>query len=576
MDVTDKIMAEFFPGKSFSVTQKKIVKKILGVENLLPLLQENFGKQGVEWIESIIDSLNIRCETHCGGYDNIPAEGPVIVIANHPTVMDGLALITTLARVRKDIKIVANHVLTVMFPEVKNVAIGIRNMQGKMGHKQLKAMNDHLKQGGVLVICPAGRLASITPFGLKESRWQEGFLRLALKNNAALVPVHISGSNSILYYLAAIVWRPLSNLMIFREILRHKNNKLSINICQQLDFSECTAPEKITEFAMKCRKHLLLIGQRKVGLLSVLPPIARSESRRELLDAINKCYVLKNISSGKQLLLYRYHGESHSPILSELGRLREISFRETGAGTGKKRDNDIYDLDYYHIILWDGKHNEIVGAYRLMLAGEQIEKKGVEGLYSNSLFNYKSEFFPQLEKTIEVGRGFVQKRYQKTKALDHLWKGIFYFSSAHPNYVSLIGVLTIPEKYPTRIKQLIVYFYKLYFLSENEAFDPSVCYKIDGSSLAGIFAGDDFDKDWKTLNNIMKESGNELPWPYKQAAKWYNPGGSVLFGFVKDNSFNSIAGLNFCAINELKEIYYSHYIARQITNEEVGEFPVAM
>ncbi len=567
MDVTDKIIAEFFPGKTFSVSRKKIIKRILGVEELLPLLQDSSGKQGVEWIESIIDSLNIRCEADCGGYDNFPTEGPAVVIANHPTVMDGLALITTLARVRKDIKIVANHVLTVMFPQVKDVAIGIRNMQGKISHRQLREMNDHLKKGGVLVICPAGRLASITPFGLKESPWQEGFLRLALKSKAALVPVHIRGSNSMLYYLAAITWRPLSNLMIFREILRHKDNTLSITICQQVDLSECHAPEKMTEFAMKCREHLLLTGKRKTGILSVLPPVGRSESRRELLSAINKCSVLKKISPGKQLVLYRYQGESHSPVLSELGRLREISFRETGAGTGKKRDNDIYDLEYYHIILWDEQCNEIIGAYRLMPVGEQIEKKGVEGLYSNSLFNYRSDFIPQLEKSIEVGRGFVQKRYQKTKALDDLWKGIFYFSCAHPQYVNLIGVLTIPERYPARVKQLIAYFYKVYFSSEDKVFDSSFNYDVDEYELAGVFEGDDFGRDWKTLNNIIKESGNELPWPYKQAAKWYNPGGSFLFGFVQDNRFHSIAGLNFCAIGELKKIYYAHYIDRQIANQ---------
>ena len=562
MDAIDKIIIEFFPEKIISPWQKRMAGWLLGIDKLSPLMHETSGIKGVEWVEAVIDSLNIRCETHCGDYDNLPEEGAAVIIANHPTVMDGLAIINTLSRVRKDIQIVANHVLTVMFPQIKDITIGIRNMQGKVGHRQIKEMNDHLKSGGVLIIFPAGRLASITPFGLKEARWQEGFLRLAIRHDAALVPVHISGANSIIYYLAAIIWRPLSNLMIFRECLRHRGNILRLKITSNIDLREYNLTDNLNELSIKCRRHLQLIGRGKSGILSVVPALARAEQKKELAMAINECGILQNFSDGKKLLLYRFQEGTSATLLNELGRLREMSFREIGAGTGKKRDNDKYDFEYAHIILWDSSCDEIAGAYRLMPAAEQIEKRGLEGLYSYSLFKYKPEFIPQLKKSIEIGRGFIQKRYQKTKALDSLWKGIFNFIKEYPEYENFLGVLTIPRSASPYIQQLIIYFYQLYFSAGESVFDCSWGVVANNALCSDVFCGNDFYNDWIKLNEKIREAGSELPWPYKQAAKWYNPGGSVLFGFVEDEKFNSIAGLNFCKINSLKKCYYSHYLSQ--------------
>ncbi|WP_034918384.1 lysophospholipid acyltransferase family protein [Erwinia sp. 9145] len=565
MDSIERIIMEFFPNKSIPSLLKKFIKWIVGEDKLASALESIADKRGIEWTEDVADQLGLRAETHFSDYDNIPAQGPTIVFSNHPTVLDGLMVINTVSQVRKDIKIVANHVLTLLFPQVKDIAIGIRNMQGKMSHKQLKEMNDHLAQNGVLIIFPAGKLAGLTLFGLREAPWQEGFLRLAVKYNAALVPVHIQGRNSFFYYLAAAIWRPLSNLMLCRECLKHKGKTRRIKISRQINIS---GMDKNTYRAVvdDCKKHLINVGPGKPGVLPQSPPIARPEERSLLHNALNKCEILRTNSDGKVLFLYHYRGEIYSPILNELGRLREICFRAIGAGTGKKRDNDIYDREYYHVILWDPYHLEIAGAYRLIPAGKQIDRRGVEGLYSHHLFHYNEMCLPQIRQSVEIGRGFIQRQYQRTNALDILWKGIFYFINTQTDCKHLLGVLTIPGNYPRKAQQLIVGFYQLYFSVDEDACCLTQPYLVSDITISDYFTGEDFEKDWKKLLSHLRELNCELPWPYKQAAKWYKPGGSKLFCFVEDKSFNSIAGLNCCEVEKLKNMYHMHYLSRPPTD----------
>ncbi|MFC0141905.1 lysophospholipid acyltransferase family protein [Erwinia mallotivora] len=564
MDNSGSIIEEFFPGKSFSDRTKRVIAWAIGEKKLSSVLVQSSGNLGVSWTESVFETLQIRCETHYGDFDNIPVEGPTIVISNHPSVMDGLALINTVATVRKDIKILANHVLKVMFPEASEITIGIRNMQGKMGHRQLKEMNDHLSNGGVLIICPAGRLASLTLSGLKESRWQEGFVRLAAKHQAVLVPIHIKGKNSFWYYLTAFIWRPLSNLTVFREIVRHKGRRMRLKIYPRVILEQTVVEKKnYLATALMLQKHLLKIGRNHPALLSCYPPVTQPAPGKLLVSALNQSEVLERLSDGKVVCLYQYQGEGWSPVIHEIGRLREICYRSIGAGTGRRCDTDRFDRDYHHIVLWDPSALEIVGAYRLISAAEQLKKKGPDGLYSYSLFHYRHDFIPQVEKSIEVGRGFIQREYQKSNALDALWKGIFSYTRSYPQAENLLGVLSVPGRFSKESKQFIVAFYSTWFpAGEEKAFFNESKQIFKGGDISGLFDGNDYQEDWMLLNNKLRITGYELPWPFKQAAKWYKPGGSKLLSFIEDDDFNSVAGLNLCRLEKLKEMYQSHYFTK--------------
>lgn len=121
------------------------------------------------------------------------------------------------------------------------------------------------------------------------------------------------------------------------------------------------------------------------------------------------------------IYLWQRNGQEDAPLLRELGRLREIAFRAVGEGSGKRRDIDGYDDDYLHLILWDEEDLEIVGAYRFMPTAIQLAKRGLEGIYSYSLFHYDGRMDDVLQHGIELGRSFIQPRYWGRRGLDYLW-----------------------------------------------------------------------------------------------------------------------------------------------------------
>lgn len=568
MDMIDRITEEFFPGQPISPIKRRIINWTIQNEKISPILTKLSSNKGLDWALSAIEMLNIRTETHCSDYKNIPTTGATIVIANHPTVVDGIAVINTVAMMRKDIKILANHMLQIAFPQVKNITIGIRNMQGEFSRKQFKEISDHLKKGGVLIIFPAGRIASISLTGLREAPWHSGFVQLALRFKATLVPVHVTGKNSFSYYLAASIWRPLSNLMLTRECLKHRGDTLRLQIGKPIDLSTYDLQKNdINKTAEDIKKHLLRMGKRKPDLLAESTAIASSEDRALLVKALYQCRILKTLADGKVLFLYHHKDDSYSPILNELGRLREICYRTIGAGTGSSRDNDIYDENYYHIILWEPRELEIVGAYRLTPARTQLDRFGLDGLYSHSLFNYDESFIPKLKESIEIGRGFIQCQYQKTNALSMLWQGIFCFLVDYAHYKYVLGVLSIPQSYPELAQNLIMAFYQKYSIEGDNICTPPNRYTLPDPSVLGLFSGKDVTADWEKLNLKLNELGNPLPWPYKQTTKWFKPGGSRVLCFIKDNHFHSIAALNFSELDKLKKMYYTHYISRSIKNE---------
>jgi len=123
--------------------------------------------------------------------------------------------------------------------------------------------------------------------------------------------------------------------------------------------------------------------------------------------------------------------------LQEIGRLRELTFRAAGEGSGKTSDIDLFDAYYLHLFLWDREANAIVGAYRMGLADEIIMRYGKRGLYTQSLFRYGTRFLQTLNPAIELGRSFVRLEYQRSfSPLLLLWRGIGQFILRSPHYAS--------------------------------------------------------------------------------------------------------------------------------------------
>lgn len=198
---------------------------------------------------------------------------------------------------------------------------------------------------------------------------------------------------------------------------------------------------------------------------------------KKIIDKIDTSLIVKEISEirKKHLLFSREYFDVFivsskliPSILNELGRLREITFREVGEGTGKELDIDEYDIHYCQLFIWDFKNQKIVGGYRMGLGDKIFEDVGANGFYINSLFFVKEGFFPIMKKSVELGRSFIRKDYQKARLpLFLLWKGIFEFLKSNPNYQYLYGPMSISKFYSNTSRSLIIKFVKKFLFDRT-------------------------------------------------------------------------------------------------------------
>jgi hypothetical protein len=157
-------------------------------------------------------------------------------------------------------------------------------------------------------------------------------------------------------------------------------------------------------------------------------------------------------------------------VLQEIGRLREITFRAVGEGTGRSADLDAFDPHYLHLFVWDREASRIAGAYRLGLTDEIVPRSGLAGLYTYTLFKFGRRLLGRLGPAIELGRSFVVGDYQRSYApLLLLWKGIGRFAAARPRYRRLFGAVSISDEYDSTTKEMLMSFLRLHCLDESLA-----------------------------------------------------------------------------------------------------------
>lgn len=170
----------------------------------------------------MVDYFNLSCELVDGDLENIPSQGPVVLVANHPIgSLDGLVLLRAVAAVRPDVKVVASQLLTYIEP-LRNLFVPVDNVAYKTSRKQIEGMQQQLDNQGALILFPAGEVSRMSPKGIRDGHWHTGFLRLAAKARAPIVPIHISARNSNLFYFTSLIYRPLSTLLLVREMFQQR------------------------------------------------------------------------------------------------------------------------------------------------------------------------------------------------------------------------------------------------------------------------------------------------------------------------------------------------------------------
>lgn len=558
----DSVLDDLWPQARPAPWQKSLLKRLFYEDEFQQFAAAHRHLKGLDMVEQVLEHLDILCNVSARDLEQIPEHGPLVIIANHPTgTLDGLALLYAVSRVRRDVKVVTNRMLTHLEP-LSSLFIPVDNMGGRTAKSSLVQMEQHLQNAGVLIFFPAGEVSRPTRKGIRDKKWHSGFIKLAGKLRVPLLPVHIQAHNSLLFYASTLVSPTLSMLLLMQQMFRRRHSQLPIKIGQQIAWHHWhSATLSSREMAEQCRQHVMRLGKGVPGVFKTQCAIARPEDRATLKRALAQAESLGKTSDGKTIYLWQRNGQEDAPLLRELGRLREIAFRAVEEGSGKRRDTDCYDDDYLHLILWDEEDLEIVGAYRFMPTAMQIEKRGVEGLYSYSLFHYDDKMQDVLEHGIELGRSFIQPRYWGRRGLDYLWSGIGAYLARYPHYRYLFGPVSISGGLPPAARDLLVAFYRLWFPATHPLAASRQPYPASLPDVLAQFGGVDYVDDLTKLKSLLGNLGCGIPPLYKQYSELCEPGGVQFIDFGSDPAFNNcVDGLVLVDLCYLKANRYQRYI----------------
>ena len=558
----DSVLDDLWPQTRPAPWQKSLLKRLFYEDEFQQFAAAHRHLKGLDMVEQVLEHLDILCTVSARDLEQIPEHGPLVIIANHPTgTLDGLALLYAVSRVRRDVKVVTNRMLTHLEP-LSSLFIPVDNMGGRTAKSSLVQMEQHLQNAGVLIFFPAGEVSRPTRKGIRDKKWHSGFIKLAGKLRVPLLPVHIQAHNSLIFYASTLVSPTLSMLLLMQQMFRRRHSQLPIKIGQQIAWHHWhSATLSSREMAEQCRQHVMRLGKGVPGVFKTQCAIARPEDRATLKRALAQAESLGKTSDGKTIYLWQRNGQEDAPLLRELGRLREIAFRAVEEGSGKRRDTDSYDDDYLHLILWDEEDLEIVGAYRFMPTAMQIEKRGVEGLYSYSLFHYDDKMQDVLAHGIELGRSFIQPRYWGRRGLDYLWSGIGAYLARYPHYRYLFGPVSISGGLPPAARDLLVAFYRLWFPATHPLAASRQPYPASLPDVLAQFGGVDYVDDLTKLKSLLGNLGCGIPPLYKQYSELCEPGGVQFIDFGSDPAFNNcVDGLVLVDLCYLKANRYQRYI----------------
>ena len=538
-------------------------KKLLHENEINEFIAKNKNLDTFSFIESILDRFNLDISINKNQLSRIPSYGKVVIIANHPLgALDALALLHVIKDVRKDIKIVASNFLS-EFENINDVLIPIDNIRGKMQRSSVEAIHNALKQEQAVIIFPSGEVSRARPSGVKDTKWRSGFLKVAQKMQAPILPIYIKAKNSKSFYFLSMLNKSLATATIPHEMFKYQDKMIGFNIGQTIPYESYNIPSlAIGDRVKLLRKHFYKVAKKQKGIFKTFNPIALAEDRQELKHELENAAALGETRDGKKIYLYSNHNDN--VLLKEIGRLREISFRQVKEGSGKKRDIDEFDYYYEHIILWDDKDLEIVGSYRIVKAQEILDVYEVDGLYTSSLFKYKKDFLPYFEKGIELGRSFVQPKYWNSRALDYLWQGIGAYLRANPSIRYMFGGVSISRSYNDYAVSLLVYFYMNYFGAKNKTVEHRDSYQISNENMGifeTLFVLNNYEEDFITLKNELQQSGYAVPTLYKQYSDLCEEDGVEFMDFGIDKEFdNCVDGFIVVDTQKLKAQKRKRYI----------------
>ena len=481
-DISKVIHLDKFGGEVVA----KLLMQILQFNKVNKVYSQTKDKEGIEFVNSVIEHLGITYEVSEDDLKRIPENNPFIIIANHPFGgVDAIILLKLLGEIRPDFKAMANFLLQKIDP-LKDVIFPVNPFEThkkvKSSFTGLKNAMFHLEQGHCLGIFPAGEVSSYQPdsFVIQDREWQPSILKFIKKAKVPIIPVYFHGTNSRIFHMLGQIHPLLRTAKLPSELFNKKNKTIKIRIGNPISVKDQNEFTDIAHFGRYIRARTYALGTsievKKFYLPSFYPKIKKVEP---LAEPVKKDDLTKEVKSLlKNYLLFENRNfkifcapSTEMPLsMHEIGRLRELTFRQVGEGTNRSLDMDEFDFYYNQLVVWDDDENKIVGAYRIGKGKDIIAQYGLPGFYIHSLFKIRKKFLPVLNESIELGRSFIIKEYQrKPLPLFLLWKGLLFFLLKNTDYRYLIGPVSISNDFSKFSKSLIVEFIKTYHYHQELA-----------------------------------------------------------------------------------------------------------
>jgi putative hemolysin len=550
--------------------------KLLRISTLNKLYDKHKNKDTADFLNGLLEDLQIEFEIPVEDLRRIPKNGAFITISNHPLGgVDGVLLLKLLLERRPDYKIIANFLLHRIEP-LKPFIMPVNPFEDRKDLKSstvgfMQAIR-HLKNDLPLGIFPAGEVSTYRDGKLVvDKTWEESAMKLIQRAEVPVIPIYFHAKNSRMFYLLAKLNDVFRTAKLPSEVLSQKNRVVKVRIGNPISVKAQKEHESLNDFTEFLRRKTYMLSKpydKETKRLSDIPnaikipkapkKIAATTDQQAMIKEVDALREMgdKRLLESKNYEVFLSKKEHIPNILTELGRLREITFRAIGEGTNNATDLDRYD-DYYHqMFLWDRDANRIAGAYRMGMGSEISKAYGMDGFYLNELFKFEPELHKMMSESIEMGRAFIIKEYQqKPMPLFLLWKGIVHCTLRFPEHKYLIGGVSISNKFSNFSKSLMIEFMKSNYYDPYIAqyITPKKDFKVKLEDADKDFIFDESEADLNKFDKIIDElEPNELRLPV--LIKKYVKQNAKVVAFNVDPLFNNaVDGLMYIRIADLPE-----------------------
>jgi putative hemolysin len=408
-----------------------------------------------------------------------------------------------------------------------------------------------------LGIFPAGAVSHlhVRQRAIADPAWSQTGARLVRKTGATVVPVFFHGANGPFFQILGLVHPHLRTALLPHELINKRGKTIHLTVGNPIPGKKLqgfatdaamTAYLRLRTYILKARYDHGRGASRKLAgrsrPTSAQAPVAPRLDSHRLIQEVAALSPENILVKSGDFFVYLARAQQIPGVLREIGRLRELTFRQAHEGTGKPLDLDIFDRHYLHLFIWNRAQEEVVGAYRLGPTDHILQRLGEKGLYTSTLFHYKSALLQKISPALELGRSFVRMEYQKNySALLLLWKGIGGVVARHPRYKFLFGPVSINNQYHTISQQLIVNALKVNnFMPElgrlvkaRKPFQPKIFPGLDDSIASAAFA------DINEVSDVIADIE-----PHQQGIpillKQYLKLGGKLLAFHNDQYFSNV------------------------------------